>query len=353
MGSNVQNSDRAKVFKQLVGSCPVLSIKLCDVDVYSLLDTGSMVSTITESFFNEHFSALGEQDIEDCRWLGLKAANGLDIPYIGYITLTVSIYGTQVPNCGVLVVKDPPSPSGQEQKKCIPGILGMNIVRDFYYALLHKYGVALFQSPEVESGHPAWKLALRYCEKREAVLNSTEAYKVRVQGRTPVHVAAGTLTMVPVTCPQLPASSSTEFLLEPLESDEGILPDGLLLSPALVKAERGLLYAPVTNVGVRDVWISPRRLIGSVQIAKATLRHSHPTVELSFDESSHEYIAQIASQEVQDVVDQGVDFSMLSFTNLSEGRQAKPSSYYVDIGLFFLRGRVMWGVLNSLLTKSH
>lgn len=124
--------------------------------------------------------------------------------------------------------------------------------------------------------------------------------------------------MVPVTCPQLPSSSKVEFLLEPLGPDEGTLPEGLLVSPALVKAERGLLYAPVTNVATRDVWITPRRLIGSVQVVKAALKYSSPKVELSFDESSHEYIAKISSQEVYDVIDQGVDFPISSFSNLSE-----------------------------------
>ena len=52
------------------------------VTVPCLIDTGSMVTTITESFFQEHFHHLQKKD---CKWLGLKAANGLDIPYIGYI----------------------------------------------------------------------------------------------------------------------------------------------------------------------------------------------------------------------------------------------------------------------------
>ncbi len=65
----------------------------------------------------------------------------------------------------------------------------MNLVRDFYYILFEQHGLGLFHTPQIESAHPAWKLALRYCEKRETVVNSTEVYKVRVQGNTPVQVA--------------------------------------------------------------------------------------------------------------------------------------------------------------------
>lgn len=51
-----------------------------NVNVPCLLDTGSMVTTVTESFFNKYLSYVKKQD---CEWLGLKATNGLDIPYIG------------------------------------------------------------------------------------------------------------------------------------------------------------------------------------------------------------------------------------------------------------------------------
>lgn len=56
---------------------------------------------------------------------------------------------------------------------------------------------------------------------------------MRVQGKTPVRVGAGTVTMVPVTCPQV-SGAVIEFLLEPLGPEENALPEGLLLSPSLV-----------------------------------------------------------------------------------------------------------------------
>lgn len=38
----------------------------------------------------------------------LKAANGLPIPYIGYLEVSIELCGTLMPHCGVLVVNDPP-----------------------------------------------------------------------------------------------------------------------------------------------------------------------------------------------------------------------------------------------------
>lgn len=55
------------------------------VKVPSLVDTGSMVSTVSESFFCQYFEPWGQECLRSCHWLQLRAANGLAIPYIGYL----------------------------------------------------------------------------------------------------------------------------------------------------------------------------------------------------------------------------------------------------------------------------
>lgn len=111
----------SQAISSLVGSCPTLNVKMRTVDVLCLLDTGSMVTTLTESYFNCYFSDLSKGGLHDCAWLVFKAANGMGIPCVGYVELDVSLFGD----------------------------------------------------------------------------------RVREQGKTPVRVAAGTMTMVPVTCPQV------------------------------------------------------------------------------------------------------------------------------------------------------
>ena len=39
-------------------------------------------------------------------WLQLQAANGLSIPYVGYIELDLQLCRKVIPHVGVLVVKD-------------------------------------------------------------------------------------------------------------------------------------------------------------------------------------------------------------------------------------------------------
>ena len=57
-----------------VGKCPVVTIKMGGVDGPCLLDTGSQVSTVTESFFRQNI-APGDSELASCHWLKLTAAN--------------------------------------------------------------------------------------------------------------------------------------------------------------------------------------------------------------------------------------------------------------------------------------
>ena len=305
-------TEHQEVLEKLVGPCPVLTVSMGGVEVPCLLDTGSMVSTVTESYF----SHLSQQDLQDCKWLGLKAANGLDIPYLGYVEMDVQILDRVLQKRGILIIKDPPSGIIQSRKKATPGILGIYIINECYHELFEQYGPGLFQSPFVRVALPVWRRALRHGQRIETVVSSSSPFKVRVQGRLPICIAAGTLSMIPVTCPQVPP---TQFLLEPLGPLDGCLPEGLLISPAVVHAERGILYTPVTNVGQSDVWLVPRRVIGTIQRVDSSdiLSGDVPHVELSVDASARECTAYVSTQSVN--LDQNTvgDFEHVDFLGLS------------------------------------
>ena len=48
----------------------------------------------------------GAEKLQSCKWLRLSAANGLAIPYVGYLELDVQLCGKTVKRGGVLVVKN-------------------------------------------------------------------------------------------------------------------------------------------------------------------------------------------------------------------------------------------------------
>lgn len=62
------------VKERLIAPSPLVVIKLS-----GLADTGSTVSTISESFFKQNF----QEKLKSCHWLELRAAKGLEILYLG------------------------------------------------------------------------------------------------------------------------------------------------------------------------------------------------------------------------------------------------------------------------------
>ena len=325
----MSGSRHPQSLEKLVKTCPVLSVSMGDVTVPCLIDTGSMVTTITESFFRKHFHHL---QTRDCRWLGLKAANGLDIPYIGYIELDVRVLGQCIPGRGILIVKDPENSTLKDRKLLTPGILGMNVIGECYQILFRQHGPQLFLSPPVQSAAPAARRALRHCEQIQAIENAPKPFKVKVHGKLPVCLEAGALTMVPVTCPQL---ESAEFLLEPLGFDEEQLPEGLLLSPTLVPAKRGFLYAPVVNVGSTKVWLSPRRPIGTVQVVAAAATETGASI--SVNPSWEECQAYVSTQEVAEC-SSGPEPMMPAFQGLSQQQATEARALFAQYSDIFSRG---------------
>lgn len=81
-------------------------LKIGGVSVSCLLKTGSQVSTITEHLFKEHLAGEADDMLSTSGWLKITAANGLDIPYLGYIELPVETMVITLPDCGFLVVGD-------------------------------------------------------------------------------------------------------------------------------------------------------------------------------------------------------------------------------------------------------
>lgn len=101
---------------RLLGKCPTVEIIIGGVTVACLLDTGSMVTTVTQQFYEQYLQPQFQFQLQPCQWLKLKAANGLDIPCLGYLETTIGILGKTLPKMGVLLVKNPSDPAIQSRR---------------------------------------------------------------------------------------------------------------------------------------------------------------------------------------------------------------------------------------------
>lgn len=169
--------------------------------------------------------------------------------------LDIELCGQVISNCGVLVVKDPPG--GLCDK--VPGVLGMNVLKRCYQELFGQHGPALFNLPDVSKAPHFVFQALQHCSDVNAMTSVSRIGKVRVRGRRPCRIPGGMLKFVPATCSDEYSSGVVLF-----ELPESGLPVGLLSSPAVVQVSQGTAYIPVVNVGMTDVMLYPRSLIGTL-----------------------------------------------------------------------------------------
>lgn len=264
-----------------------------------------MVSTITESFFEQHFAPWGADRLQSCHWLQLRAANGLAIPYIGYLELDVALCDKVFPGCGILVVRDPPGASS-----LVSGILGMNVIRRCYRDLFGAHGAALFNLPVVAQAPDSVIEALQQYHQSTMQHPKDLLGTAKVRGPRAVRIPGGVVQFVASTCPE--QFSGQEVLFEPPQSG---LPAGLFASPCLVQAVRGTVYIPVVNVGTTEVLLYPRTRLGALSYAQVV---SLPTgvTEVRADMAT---VSQVVGGPAQSGVD-SVDLSALPEQDQAEVR---------------------------------
>ncbi|XP_061584211.1 uncharacterized protein LOC133449095 [Cololabis saira] len=295
---------------RLIGDCPVVEINMGGVMVPCLLDTGSMVTTIRESFFEKHFKSQGVGLLKQCRWLCLKAANGLKIPYKGYMELDVVVLGDTLTQMGVLVVEDPQKETPEQKQQAVPGILGMNIIGRGYGLLVEQFGHNLLEAPVLKAAGNEWKETFAECKRLEAAKAQGYLGKAKVHGRA-VRVPAGSLTWIHTTCPSAANTTLPSVLLEPLATGNR-LPAGILVSSALLPVHQGRVEIPVVNVGTEDAWLQPYTQLGELHVVDPLQAESSVLFE---EMDTHPTIAVV--QEVTAVRNPSIDLSRLSWSNLS------------------------------------
>ncbi|KAJ8375587.1 hypothetical protein SKAU_G00061670 [Synaphobranchus kaupii] len=118
-------SEGAQEPESVFGGCFTLDVMIEQVRTRCLLDTGSEVTTMTETHFRQQF---GAKRLSSATWVKLTAANGLDIPVVGCLYADVECLGMKLPGKCVFVVRD--DPARDKEGSAVPGLLGMNILSE-------------------------------------------------------------------------------------------------------------------------------------------------------------------------------------------------------------------------------
>ncbi|KAL7870272.1 hypothetical protein SRHO_G00077690 [Serrasalmus rhombeus] len=202
----------------LVGECPMIQVSMDGVAVSCLLDTGSQVSMMRQDWFEEHFGKNGQRLRDTTSWLKLRAANGKEIPYLGYVTLQVDIAGVGLENVGVIVIRN----------SCltVSALVGMNIIKEVWQVLFQK------SAPHDVKNV---KKAMHICQK-EHCYTSPEGFVgyTHLASRHPVTVPGNREVLLNCRARNGACGRSYEALMEPLP-----IRDGLLVARTLVNVKNG------------------------------------------------------------------------------------------------------------------
>jgi len=271
--------ERQYIASKAISKCPEVEVLIEGVPCYCLIDTGSEVTTVTESFFNQYLKECTVRDTT--RWLKINAANSLQIPYIGYIEVDMQILGRPVNNIGVLVVKDCPPGSFSDNKKRVPGLIGSNVLKYIFESL---YEVANQAFQNVIESDSSWNSAYNAYSAVHATCNNIESSSddghigfVKLAGKSPVKIPANTSIAVKGTTKQL--SEPYEALIE--TEVGGSLPNGLHIAPTFCTVVHGSVEVQVSNITNRDIWISKNQRIAEAFSASEVL----PEVTVQYDSS--------------------------------------------------------------------
>ncbi|KAK7500501.1 hypothetical protein BaRGS_00008408, partial [Batillaria attramentaria] len=207
------------------------------VSTCALIDTGSQVTTVTESFYCQYLK--GSSNIQPTQFLTLRAANGLEVPYVGIVVVDLVVCGQTLEAVPVLVTKD----CGNPEKLRVPVLLGMNVLQRITGVL-------------ASSDFPPVLQPLM----QEVKLETRSIRGVaRVAGGCciPAYSAA----TIKITSTQ---KSCAPLLASPLAQP---LPRGLLLIPTLVSDQPSQRYVRLVNITSEDCILPARTPVAQLHAA--------------------------------------------------------------------------------------
>ena len=139
-----------EIMQRAVAKCPKVYISAHGIQIPSLLDSGSEVTLLWQSYFDQHILpkiklATGEKANAHCLFK-LTVANDGQMPIKMYTELDLTFLGLKVSKVGVLIAEEPNQVLDKKHQTRLPGIIGWNLIQLSYDMFIQKYGTTGFNS---------------------------------------------------------------------------------------------------------------------------------------------------------------------------------------------------------------
>ena len=245
----------------LIGTSNEANVHVNGVSTVALLDTGSSVSTISQSFYETHLKEIPLQPITDL--VSIECADGRPLPYHGFVSCPVHVDGisdrTIETECLFLIV---PTTTYHES---VPVLIGTNILTALLHQTREMHGVRFLQEAHLFT---PWFLAFRCLSMRDkelsksnnvlAVVRSAEQKPITIPPNKEVVVDGYLQNRVPYhpVCALLQATAKSP------------IPTDLDVTPVLVTYDYSKTHTVpvhISNVTTRTVTVNPRALLCELQ----------------------------------------------------------------------------------------
>ena len=186
MCKTLTESERYTIMEQAVAPCPEITMIIKGQKVQALLDMGSQVTLMNESYFLQNIQQLlptvDKDHLNAYKLFNLKGVEDGCVPLTKYFSVDIQVGGRLIHDIGILVKKDNiPLTDSKGRSTRTPAILGCNLIRKGLEEFIRDHGetgLELFECPV--GVHPFFFSTLCvyfYAERQKVIDQAKEMVK--------------------------------------------------------------------------------------------------------------------------------------------------------------------------------
>ena len=140
--ASILTATKLEIMQHAVAKSPKVSISIHGIQILSLLDSGSEVTLLSQSYVQQHLLPeikVAMSKKADChKLLNLTVTNDGQLPIKMYTELDFTFLGLEVPNVDILIIDGPSQVLDKKHQSKLPGIVGWNLVQLSYNVFVRK-----------------------------------------------------------------------------------------------------------------------------------------------------------------------------------------------------------------------
>lgn len=258
-------SATVKIPKGLIGAKYTAQVEIDGQSCNCLLDTGSQVTTVSQSFYEENLSQLKIHPIQDL--LEVEAANGENVPYSGYIGVDITFpkncFGTEITVSSLALIV--PDTRSSVQSSLLVGTNTLDLLFD---------SLSLTDA-DLRALPYGYRVVLSILQQRHAQKENCSLGLVRLSGKEPEIIPAGQSRVLKGSVHMNTKTPDKWVVVE--SSSSSSLPGGILVTNCLLTLpEKPSQKLPVVlrNESKHDIVIPAKSVIAEVHAMQEILPKS-------------------------------------------------------------------------------